>query len=522
MPSQPPSDRLPRPGPHTNRQLRPHPPRHRLRRIGPGTAPPSLTESGARPEVVAGNWPTRRKLWIRLGLIFALISTALAVGLWRLATITSPESVASEFVAAIGSGDVTRAAADTQVVGAPTAVPTPASSFGRLAPIGYSAVRIISAHDAADSAAVTVGYTIYGQAHQITLSLTRDPVNNRYLLFPNWKVVLTPVHVAVKAAFDPEGLTVDGTKVGELAGGIGTAALLPGTHTVGTSGSGLYQPAHAVVTIALGQHAAGAISLAPMLNASANNLAKNEIRVAMQACATPSPGSACPQTTSCTCAWSLFGDPATGLKLQPHIGSTSSSNGPEFDAYGVFEMVGTESNAADPAVPTRHWAAGIYDASLAWANSAFVVNGIVATLNGANPAGVGVDPPAHVTDDDVLQAVATGFSACAADTSESPSNCPQQAQCDANPTAPVGWSVQGNPVDPANTQDLFDTTTNSYQVSGTDTIDYSITTSGGCDSSGSPTTGVAAGNWIANVAWDGHQLTVIDIEPISGGTIGKT
>gem|GEM_PF-6584778 len=486
--------------------------------------------------------------------MFAVI-VVLGVGMgalsWWLNSVTTPTAVAVDFMSALSSGDASRASGDSWMVLGRTHHIYRVSGFGAFGPQHFTGVHVISSAVSGMTAAVTLSYrTSAGSApsaalpeplpgapsaeRRVKLRLTRDRSGSRFLFFPMWRVVLAPVVLKVTGPTDHEALTIDGRPEGRLGPGGRTIPLLPGRHSVATSGSALWSPGKAQVTVRLHQHGVVHMWLRPQIAAGAAASARRVIAAAFRNCTTANPtfqdcpqnsalqGSLFPPCPSGCSNWRMLGDPLRYLRIVPHPpGAPTSAASYNTDGYGIFDMEGADGST-DPKHPALYLSAGIYDAELQWSGLRFTVVDLISSPNNANPAGVAATQPADVTVPGILNTIRSAFALCAASTSQSPPNCPQNQDgaslnslsCDYN--APIRWTIKGNPVAPKATQVLFDSATNSYQVTGSWAMSYS------CSSGGQRSGGSISDNWEAEVFWNRSHALVDNIADVPAASSSKT
>jgi len=365
------------------------------------------------------------------------------------------------------------------------------------------------------SATVSVSYEdSSGGTQRTTLTLTQDRAISKYLFYPTWKVALSPYAVSVAEVAGELGpMTVNGIPVAAASGtNAMTLLLLPGQYDVEVAASGLYEPASASVNVSLDGTSASTndIKLQSQLAAAALASAKKVVSQLFTQCAqsTSSSPNGCPQSLGVadwsSYAWQLEGDPTVGLTITP------AGSGAAFDASGTYVMLATTPDSDSPGESLQDVSAGPYEVALTWTGSAFTGSEIAASSST-------VTAPSAVTDSDVLTAIGNAFTACAADGSSDPANCPQGYWnvTDGDNGCQVSWSLQGNAADQSASQVTFDTSADLYDVTGSYAMNYSINmNTGDCANDAYAdyaTTGNVNGTYAAEAVWNGTKVIVVYI-----------
>jgi hypothetical protein len=459
---------------------------------------------------------------VAIGLL--IIAVGVATGI-RLGEATGASAVGADFIEAIGRGDARVAWSDMQVLGgdrSPTLVEAAFDAgLAQQGDLHFTDVRVVSSQAIGDTAVTAVEYRSARRRNVTTLLLKKRGDDHRYLFYPDWRVQIAPTIVEVTG---PPGaaVAVDGVSAGRLGtDGAVRMQLLLGRHRISSSASMLYEPEHAFEDVGTGELTTGVASATTVhlrtdFTTAAVASAQAAVRDTLKQCESAGFGYGCPTPVSeCDCTWSLVGDPLDGFQLAAV--AAAAGDGTSIDAYGIYRLIGTQSNSQDPDHPLHRWSAGEYDATLTSSATKYSVASITTVSQGEPPTDV--PQPVQITDADVVAAVSAAFHACMSDPSQSPSDCPQQATCYGDSTASVTWQMLGDPVDPSSTQVLFDRVTDSYQVSGTYSVGYSINSSR-CFFSSS--TGILTGDWGADVVWDGTNLMVVDIVGVAAATNTST
>ena len=460
-------------------------------------------------------------------LVIVVLITGGVIGNVVVSGVTAPSNTAISWVRAMGSGDAQTAWSLMSVTtrsGPDASLLTESALAAGLKQRGDA--HLTNVHAVASEltvgtgAEVTVGYTnSSGQSQSLELALTQDPTSHQFLFYPTWRVAVTPASVPIVAAGGSGQVTVDGMPANiSLASGSATLLLLPGQHTIQQASSGLYGSTQTMVDVGLDMQASPPqVQLSSSLTSSALASAKTTVTKLFTEClqTTEATTTGCPQDLSddswSSFKWSLVGDPTSALKVVP------SASGSGFVAYGTYVMMATTPDDQDSGHSDQDTTGGTFDVPLSWTGSAFTGTQ-VASLQAGTTSPVTVTAPSQVQDSDVLSAVGTAFTACAADGSEFPADCPQGAQnvADGDQNCQVSWSTQGNPVDPSATKVTFDTSSIAYDVTGSYSMNYSINmTTGDCATDSFPgysPTGTINDDYSATVVWNGTKLVVVAIE----------
>ena len=460
-------------------------------------------------------------------LVIVVLITGGVIGNVVVSGVTAPSNTAISWVRAMGSGDAQTAWSLMSVTtrsGPDASLLTESALAAGLKQRGDA--HLTNVHAVASEltvgtgAEVTVGYTnSSGQSQSLELALTQDPTSHQFLFYPTWRVAVTPASVPIVAAGGSGQVTVDGMPANiSLASGSATLLLLPGQHTIQQASSGLYGSAETTIDVGMDMQASPPqVQLSSSLTSSALASAKSVVTKPFTGClqTTDATTNGCPQDLSnddwSSYTWSLVGDPSSALTVVP------SSSGSGFDAYGTYVMIATTPDDQDSGHSDQDTTGGVFDVPLSWTGSAFTGTQVDALQAGTNSP-VTVTAPSQVQDSDVLSAVGTAFTACAAESSEFPANCPQGAQnvASGDQNCEVSWSTQGNPVDPSATKVTFDTSSIAYDVTGSYSMNYSINmTTGDCATDTFPDyspTGTINDDYTATVVWNGTKLVVVAIE----------
>jgi len=344
-----------------------------------------------------------------------------------------------------------------------------------------SSVTLIETSRSASAVVYQAAYQEAGDYHTAQLGLQEAP--------GGWKVVLTPAAIAIPSLPAAVSVSVDGTPVAAAA----TVSLLPGVHAVKETAAAPFSDRSLQVTALQPLPAVAQPDLAPALDPAAASAARSFAAAIVQGCTTstsPRPGG-CPNQvdlpagTSVT--WTAVGPPAGDAALQ-----LDSKGGLLIRAH--YQLVA--AYAVHVPEDTKHVAVGGgLSVPAAWTGAAWQSAGPVqaAAFDALRPG---------ATDSAVVDAVKSGFDACAASHLLRPADCPQTLPSSGF-VAGVQWKLVG---DPAATPTItFDTQRALFSVTGT----YGMTVT--YTEAGTPRSSNVGGAYQADLFWDGSRPVLVNI-----------
>jgi hypothetical protein len=448
----------------------------------------------------------RPRIWQRRGVRLAVVAIALAVivaavGDNVLARQYTPEAAVRSYLGALQSGDASTAWNDLDVTSASQTVSASLTdqaafraAFASARPDinGFQITRISNSDSSHASVAATVSTSKGTKQLQILVARSGSP---RLLLFPDWRVVMTPVVLTFTLPKASGAVSVDGKSVA-LSAGKSQVAVLPLSHRV-VFGSTAFL-AQQTVTIDGFSSGDQAVPYQPQLTPSGLQAAQASVKNFFNTVCAKQTGSnpdhaICPQTTRTylpyTGSWQVIGDPTQGMT----VGTDQSGN---LLLLGRFQMAFayTENGVTGTAhVPDG----GGFSATTSLTDSQIEVKGITR----ATP-GVGLDRPAGATDQAAKDLVAKAMASCAAVSAETVADCPQAAPDVI--LANVRWTLSGDPTSGATV--VFDGKSGLLTVHGNFSMGVSYTWFG---QARNRTSYVTAYN--AYLFWDGQALQLVTI-----------
>lgn len=404
----------------------------------------------------------------------------------------SEAAVASEYLAALGSGDADRAWSLTTIDS--SGVPTAAAprllgrdDLARMlrldgnrlgAPFG---ARFDVVEQSALRATVRARYSDAAGPHDQMLVLR--------LLSGAWKVQVVPAGLLLPAAATAQ-VTIDGAPVSV---GVMPVAVLPGAHVVSVTYPAPFLTAQATVTADRPYVEPVAVPVGARLDDAGMAAARTAVIAALRACASASGArpTGCPQAIDAPAGspvlWTVVGDPAQSLVVLP-----DERGG--VVAHGQYQMVGAY-NVHVPEDVKRLAAGGAFRVPLSWSGGRWSVAGSV------DPDSADVArPPA--TDADLLAAVRGGFYTCAVSPLLRPADCPQTVASQLF-VKDVAWKLSGDPL--AGAAVSFDAHRGVFSVSGTYAMNVSYVEGGDAKSAQS------SGRYRADLFWDGQRSVLVAI-----------
>ena len=373
------------------------------------------------------------------------------------ASVTSPEAIAKSYVSDVGSNDPTAVWNDIEV-SAPSGSTQHLTGQSDLKAMlalsanhhpARSAITTTRTDTNGTSSTVTVSWKEGSQTPSETLVLHRAAVN-RYLFFPDWRIVTAPSILSFSLPAPDTKVTVDGSPVAASGSSV-TVAVFPGNHQVTASASSLFAADTQSVN-ASGTSTAVKFSL--NLTSTASAAIKKSIGDFFATCvaATVASPNGCPQSSfesGSGYAWKLVGDPAATLGL-----SLDSSN--KVHAVGHYLMLDT-FNGTFPNGVRHRVEGGPYEAVMAWTGSSMNIDTVSQTFNATQ-----LTAPAGVTAADVSAAVSAAFQACTTAPADGSPDCPQDDFVfDASN---FHWTLKGDPLAGASVS--FDADKGFWKVTG--------------------------------------------------------
>ncbi|MGH7764744.1 MAG: hypothetical protein ACREOM_10055, partial [Candidatus Dormibacteraceae bacterium] len=375
-------------------------------------------------------------------LLILVIAAVALVANALLAQQYTPAGAVSQYLGALRSGDTSAAWSAIQV-----SVPAGAAKVSFLDEASlrsalsawrpdYSSFNI-SATNFLDPnqtmAAVDISLDTPAGTRQVEAIVERG-ADKHLGLYPSWHVLITPSTLEITLPHGSGEVAIDGKRL-SLAAGKSEIAILPLVHEIKFSGSAMLQPQTTRVDAFLTPDQS--ISYRPTPTAAGEASAKTAVKAAFEDCAkqTSSHPDGCPQRFDNAWIdsgqWRLLGDPTQDLAF------SADANGNPI-ASGHYQMVFTWQESGVDGI--QHFpSAGGYQASLAFTPTDAAVRSVQAVESLAP-----LTRPAAATDQAVKDAVASGFTTCAALKSGTPADCPQQYFFVG--VTSVSWTVNGDPL----------------------------------------------------------------------------
>jgi hypothetical protein len=458
--------------------------------FGPAETALPLAEAAGRSFHLV--WTRNRA--IGLGAAAAVALTLIAGGVYE-ASVSTPEAVAKRYVNDVGRNDPGSIWDDI-------AVSAPSASTQHLT--GQSDLKAMMAlsenHNAArdaigttridnngSSSSVTVTWKEGSQTQTETVLLHRSD-SNRFLLFPDWRIVMAPATLTFGLPAPDTKVTIDGSPVA-ASGGTVTVAVFPGTHKVAAAASSLFDADIQLVK-------ASGFSTPVKFNLTLTSTASTAIRKSLGdffakcAAATVASPDGCPQSSYRSASgytWTLVGDPAASLAL-----SIDRAN--KVHAIGHYLMLYTFNDTYPSGV--RHRVdGGPYEAVMNWTGSSMNIDTVSRVYAAPQLAA-----PTGVTEADVKAAVTVAFQACTAAPADGSPDCPQYDFV--YQATNFHWTLKGDPLAGATVS--FDSDKGFWKVTGNYTFhdSYDQTYSGHHENDRS-------GTYSAYAVYDGTKVVSV-------------
>ncbi|HEX6350619.1 MAG TPA: hypothetical protein VF160_14675 [Candidatus Dormibacteraeota bacterium] len=348
-----------------------------------------------------------------------------------------------------------------------------------------SSVTLVETARSASEIVYQAAYQEAGDYHAAQLTLG--------LVGGRWKVVWTPAAIAIPALPASLAVTVDGAALSGPAGQAETASVLPGVHAVKESAGAPFSERSLQVTADQPLPAVAQPDLAPALDPGAAAAARSFAAGVVQRCLASNAGhpAGCPNgvdvPVGTPVTWTSVGPPAADAALQ------LDANG------GLLLQAHYQLIAAYPVhVPedTKHVAVGGgFSVPVAWTAGAWQAAGA--------PQAAGFDALRPGAGDAALvDAVRSGFDACAASRLLRPADCPQTLPSSGF-VGSVQWHLTGDPV--ASTTVSFDTQRSLFSVTGTYGMSVTYTEAGAARANN------VGGGYRADLFWDGSRPVLVNI-----------
>ena len=445
----------------------------------------------------------RQRLGVRAQLVVALVLLVVIAAVGAnvyFAGQYSPAGTVREYLAALQAGDSARAWSLMEVA-RPASQPNAtlltqkalAATLASNKPT-YPGLTIGRTDSTGPGATVHVGYVSGSATRQVQISLVQT-ASRSLLLYPVWKVVVTPALLSVTLPTGSTGDSVDGQSVSLEAGKPQTIAVLPLAHRVQLLGSAMVGGTSQSVDAS--SSAAVAVPVSATLTSAGTEAAKKAVVAGLTACAAKADlnPADCPQSSTASLVdqvhWQLVGDPITDLVVA--FGADGSAT-----ATGHYQMVLSDHPSYGSG--TEHQAVGgAYKASLRVSSTGVEVGPI-------QPA-QGVPPlvrPSGATDQAAKDLVAAAFAACAAATTISVNDCPQVTTLAVADPKNVRWTLNGDPASAATV--AFDGDHSDLSVTGDFAMAVSFSMSGSLFQGDSATK-----HYRADLFWDGNALQLVTV-----------
>jgi len=460
--------------------------------------------SAVRVELLAA--PATPKIWQRRWLQLTVVAIAVAiiaaaVGDNVLARQYTPEAAVRSYLGALHSGDATTAWNGIYVARPTQAAATSltdeaalraALDSARPNSTSYQVTRTTNA----DSSHAIVGVTVSTSkgSKQIQMIVERS-ASPRLLLFPDWRVVLTPVVLTFSMPKGANGVSIDGKPIA-LAAGKSQVAVLPVAHRVAFNSTSLL--AEQTVTVDAFGSGGQAIAYQPQLTSTGMQAAQAAVKTYFESVCAKQTGAnpdhaICPQTTLTylpySGSWQVIGDPTQGLT----VGADQNGN---VLLLGRFQMAfgyGENGMSGIQHVPDG----GAFNAIVTLTDSEIKVTSMT---RGTNT--IALDRPAAATDQAAFDVVAKAMAKCATVSAEKVADCPQAA-----PDVildKVHWTLNGDPTSGATVK--YDASTGLFDVHGNFSMGVTYTWFGQARSRSSYIT-----HYDALLFWDGQAFRLITI-----------
>ena len=220
--------------------------------------------------------------------------------------------------------------------------------------------------------------------------------------------------------------------------------------------------------------------------------------------------------------WTLLNEPLANAAAVPASasGDTGGATTPgQVTVYGLYQMDVSYTTSGQAIRPYLDYSGGVASATMTWDGTSFQ-NVAFTQYPVTLPAGVTVAPfarPTEVSDAAALAAVKAGFHDCVSlkisvATPFVP-DCPEQTQGVDPFTKTVRWVLRGDPLQGALVS--FDTQHGDFTVTGSFDLNFIFVVRGHAGYGPNGThTNPNKGNYTATLAWNGHQLSLLNIASV--------
>jgi hypothetical protein len=463
-------------------------------------------ESVVQSSPAAAGW--RQRLGGRAQLVVALILLLVvaAVGANRyFAGQYSPAGTVREYLSALQAGDSARAWSLMEVA-SPASQPNAAllnqkalaAALASTKPT-YPGLTILSTTSNGPTATVDVSYVRGSATRQAHIALVQT-TGRSLLIYPVWKVVVTPALLSVTLPAGSGGDSVDGQSVSLEAGKAQTIAVFPLAHRVQLLGSSMLRGT--TQSVDASSLTAVPVPASATLTSGGTDAANKAIAAALTTCAAKSElqPADCPQSSTASLVeqvhWQLVGDPTSDLVVA--FGADGSATG-----TGHYQMILSDHPSYGSGV--EHQAVGGAFKAILHVTSTGVDVGQIQSAQGV-PA---VTRPAGATDQAAKNLVAAAIAACAAATTTSVNDCPQVTTLAVADPTNVRWTLNGDPVSGATV--AFDGDHSILSVTGDFAMAVSLTMRGSQFQGNSATK-----RFRADLLWDGSKLLLVSVTGLLG------
>ena len=462
------------------------------------TAIDSMVQSSP-PEA---GWRQRLGGWAQLVVALILVLVAAAVGANAyFAGQYSPAGTVREYLSALQAGDSARAWSLMEVA-SPASQPNAAllnkkalaAALATSKPT-YPGLTVGNTTSNGPTATVDVSYASGRATRQAHIALVQT-TGRSLLLYPVWKVVVSPALLSVTLPAGSGGDSVDGQSVTLEAGKAQTIAVFPLAHRVQLLGSSML--GGTTQSVDASGSTTVPVPASATLTSSGTDAAQKAVATALTACAAKSElqPADCPQSSTASLVdqvhWQLVGDPTSDLVVA--FGADGSATG-----TGHYQMILSDHPSYGSGV--QHQAVGGAYKAILRITSTGVEVGPIQFARGVPAA---VRPPG-ATDQAAKDLVAAAFAACAAATTTSVNDCPQLTTLAVADPTNVRWTLSGDPL--SGSAVAFDGDHSVLNVTG----DFAMAV--GLNMGGSHFQGNSATKrYRADLLWDGSNLQLITIE----------
>jgi len=389
--------------------------------------------------------------------VVVLAALVVAVGGVYGASVTSPEAIAKSYVNSVGLNDAAAVWDDVDVSGSTgtTQHLTGQSDLKAMMALTENrhpkrdAIAATRTDTNGSSSTVTVSWKEGSQTQSETLVL-RHAVDNRYLFFSDWRIVIVPTTLTFDLPAPDTRVTVDGTPVAASGSSV-TVDVFPGYHKVSASASSLFE-ADTQTLNASGDSTTVKFSL-NLTTAASDAIVKSlGDFFANCAAATVASPDGCPESSFDSGSgfkWTIVGDPTSSLAL-----SIDTSN--KVHAIGHYLMLDTFRSSFTNGVNHR-FEAGPYEAVMDWNGSTMNTESVSRAFEAPQ-----LTAPADVTDAQIRAAVLAAFKSCTKAPPDGSADCPQYDFV--FEASNFHWTLKGNPVTSAAVS--FDADKGFWKVTG--------------------------------------------------------